>query len=778
MDPNVKPSIGVNVAKTIVFLLLAAAFVGGTFFLEHTFGRIVEEEPKETFFPERSVVRLYEDEEDVDMILKSQDKNDYIFDFGEGRFWGNFSISSANVNILVENVVVIPNRAVFDLSYSDGQIELAVFGGDVYLGFVTEEVEITRVADAFSDIFMNQILVPRDTQVRFNMRQITSDIEPLLYSKLAKELRLSSIAETKRDSEWVRENISKDLRFLEGLRQNYLSGVVQRGHSVRGRVWGDFIFWAKENLTLIPDKKREIVVNHLFDYIDSAIFHSVAGNRSASEEALTSFESHRALLPSELRDGEEYYERLESYLNDLLMFGPRNTLYDVWRKLADRKFAEGRDRYEILNSYWLDVYRAMYVSEEEAASAFSRYYSYFELFSSAQLEENFRLKFLSYQNQLLDSLLLRNSIFYKDDYFEIKHIFEQRLLDLYPEGRLKDELKQLFVSNKIDLMRRLRAFFFDERILAGEAERIFERLISEARDFMPPEDEGAAVVRLFQTQLEDIVDFWGYLRSPHYHVGAFGADHRERYEFYLRERELVRGIDDLVRDVLWEPVEMKSLEDMKQEVLDLLMKHEDVYSIEILDMQTPDQRNVGIRGVIAGYPFEAVYDRYQDSLKEVYVFGELISERAVKIEGLAELLLSEFTDLAEEVDPEIEITMETVAQRIARKNITDTLVSYGFLVEFEDVSVVDRYNLVYRVEDIVLEEYEGIEVTFDLVISGDEVVRNLFFRVYGTPRVFEGNYSIEDVVSMVEIEEDLYRSPPPVPTEPEEAEEEEDRILR
>lgn len=768
--------------KAVVFLLLAAGFTGGTFFLEHTFGKIVDEEEEKNFLPERSVVRFYEDEDedrkDVDIDLEVHESDGYVFGFDEGRFWGNFSVVPSNVNILVENVAVIPNRAVFDLSYDDGQFELAVYGGDVYLGFLDEDVEVTRPTDSFSDIFMNQILVPRDAQVRFNIRQITPDIKPLLYSKLAKELRLSSIPEAKRESDWVRDNVRKDMRFLEGLRQDYLFGVVQRGLSVRGKFWADFVFWARENLTFVPERKENIFFKHLFDHLDSAIFHAVDGDRTEVDKSLESFNSYRLTLPTELRDGEEYYERLDEYLNDLLMFGPRDPLYYVWRKLVDKKFVEGRDRYEILNSYWLDVYRAMEVGEEEAISAFERYYSYFEKFSATQMEDDFRLKFLSYQNQLLDSLLLRTSVFYKDYYFEIKSLFEHSLLELYPEGRLRDELKQLFVSNKIDLMRRLRVFFFDERISADEAEKIFGRLISEARDFMPPEDTGVAVIRLFQSQLEGVVDFWGYLQSPHYHVGAFGADHRERYEFYLSERELIKGVDDLVREVLWEPVEVKTLEEMKSEVRNLLLQHFDIYSVEISDMQTPDQRNVGVRGVIAGYPFEAVYDRYQDSLREVYVYGELVSERAVKVEGLAELILSEFAELVEEIEPDVDVTIETVAQRIARKNITETLEGYGFVLEMDDVSVVDRYNLVYRVENVVLEGYEGIKVTFDLVISGDELVRNLFFSVYDTPRVFDENYSIEDVVSMVEIEEDLYRSPPPVPEDPEEEDEEEDRILR
>lgn len=777
MEETANKSIGINLVKTITFLVISLLLVAGTFFLEYVHGKEVEEEKEVDIFPERSVVRFDNEFSNPSFDLKKKDDDGYIFEFEEGRFWANFSVSPDNVNILVDNVTVIPNRAAFDLSYDGTQFELAVYDGDVYLGFVRDEIEITNVSDAFDDIFMNRILVPINTQVRFNIRQITPEIEPLLYSKLIKELRLTTISDARRSEGWVESNRRQDIRFVEEIRQDLLSGIVRVGVPVRDSFFGELMFFAEEKLTFVPDKKRTRTFERLFNYLDAAAFHAVSGDRDEVAASMASFESYHASLPANIAESEEYHERLNEYMEDFYIFGPRHSLHDIWRKLADKKFALGMDRYEIVNLYWLDVYKAMSVGEEDAALAFERYYSYFDRVVGLPADEDFYLNYLFYQNQLLDSLLLRTNVFYRDAYFEIKNVFEQILLELYPEGRFKEELRQFFISNKINLMRRLRAVFFEGEITADEASVIFGRLISEAKDFMPVEDTGVAVVRLFQSQLEDITDFWGYLRSQQYHVRAYGATHEERYEFYLVERDLIRGVDELVRDVFDEEPEELTLDEVKREIEEIISTHEDVFSVEVVRMDTPDQRNVDIAGVIGGYRFEAVYDRYQDSIRDVYVYGELISARPIKIDGLRSLLEIEFEDLAEEVEPIDDVTVDTVAQRVARRNIAETLQNYGFVVDTDDVSVVDRYHLSYRLEDIVLEGFENIEVTFDLMISGGEIVTNLFMRVYGEPKAFEGNFTIADVVEMVKFEDELYRSPPPVEESPD-VEEEDVRILR
>jgi hypothetical protein len=784
MEKTTQKNNKISVAKSIIFCIFALGIVAGNFLFENNYGVAVEQELKkfsefnyaeDNIITKRGVLRFDASAEENSMKTVFAENNEYVFDMEAGRLWGNFSISNADINIVANNVVVMPNKAVFDLIYNGTQFEMAVYGGDVYLGFVEEGIEITKTMDAYEDVFINKILVPQSTQVRFAMRQINSEIEPLLYSKLTKELRLSSIPETKRKDSWTTDNEGKDFEFIENTRQKYFSEVIRKGSSIHESFFGEMAVLGREKLTFFKEKKEESVYRHLFNYLDDAIFYAATNNRTKSRERLTKFYSYRDSLPANLRNGEYIDNKINQYLDDLLMFDSRSSLYDVIEKLLETKFSEGKDRHGIVNIYWLNVYNSMKISEEEATIAFDKYYRYFDRVIGLPGDQDFYVTYLSYKNQLLDSLLLRTSIFYNDTYFEIKNVFEQILLENYEEGRLKEELKQLFISNKIDLMKRLRTFFFDGEIAVQETKDIFGRLIAETKKLMPPEDSGVAVIRLFQSQLEDIIDFWGYLESTEYHSGAFGKTHKERYEFYLEERDLIKGVEDLLKDVLGEEVEPQTIEEAITRIESQLKANVEIYDIEVIGINAPDQRNVEVRGIVGGYPFNATYDRYQDSLKEIYVYGELISARAMKVGGLLLLLESRFADVREEIEQDEEITMDTIAQRIARKNIADTLASAGFVVDMNNISVADRTHVLYRVQEITLEEYSGIEITFDLKITEGENVKNLFMKVHGKPKVFEGEYSIEELKDMVKIEEDMYRNPRPVI---EETEETEDRISR
>ncbi len=786
MENSSSQQTGINIIKSVIFCIFAVSIVAGNFFLENSYGNEIKESPtifsefkdeEDNIIPEKGVIRFNKaSEENSTEIILNKGK-DYIFDFKKGQLWGDFSISDANVNIIVGNVVVMPNKATFDLIYKGTQMELAVYGGDVYLGFIKEGTEIKNPLTAYDKIFINRILVPQNTQVRFSMRQINKEIEPLLYSKLSKELRLSSIPTSKSDDPWVKTNRSKDFSLIEIKRQNFFSEVIRKGKSIQDSFFGEIMFFAEEKFTFFPDKKEEMIFNHLFSYLDDAIYYAVTNNRAKSEEMLAKFYAYKTSLPQEIKTSEKLDKKINKYIEDLFMFDQRSPLYALNEKLLNNKFLEGKDKHEIVNFYWLSIYRAMEISEEETVLAFEKYHEYFSKIVGAPTDQAFYIDYLTYKNQLLDSLLLRTSVFYKDAYFEAKNSFEKILLENYEEGRLKEEIKQLFISNKIELMKRLRSFFFDGEIVVLDAKEIFGRLIAEVKELMPAEDSGVAVIRLFQSQLEDIIDFWGYLESGEYHTGAFGPTHKERYQFYLEERDLVRGVEDLLRNVLGEEVGIQTVEEAITTIESQLIQNSEIYDFEVVEMKTPDQRNIKVRGVIGGYPFDAVYDRYQNSLKEIYVYGELISERPMKINGLLLLLESRFSKIAEEMEEDFEeITMESIAQRIARKHIVDTLKSHGFIVEMGNVLVVDKSHISYRVKEIFLEEYRGIKTTFDLKMTGEGTVSNLFMDVYDKSRVFDGEHSIQEVKDIIKIEENIHKNPTPIKED--EEEEEDERIAR
>lgn len=292
-------------------------------------------------------------------------------------------------------------------------------------------------------------------------------------------------------------------------------------------------------------------------------------------------------------------------------------------------------------------------------------------------------------------------------------------------------------------------------ITVDDAKDVLFRLLDESEDLMPGTDKGVAVIGLFKTQLKDIDDFWGYLSSNEYNSSkAYGKTHKERYEVYLQDKKIISSIQKLQEDVFGDPVETLTIKDVKEEVEDALHENDDVTEVEVGEIKSAEQRYVTVQAVIGGYPFEAVYDRDKGSVKEVYTYGELISEVPVNLNGLHALLVEKFTKLAKEGNYVIEdedVLSERYAERLARIYITEKVSDEGFIVDMENVSVLDSLNAVYTVKDAYVEGFEDVKVSFDFLMSGEKAT-NLFLIIEDTPVVLDGKYSLSDVKNLIEAE--------------------------
>lgn len=496
-------------------------------------------------------------------------------------------------------------------------------------------------------------------------------------------------------------------------------------------------------------------MNHLFAYLDDAIFYANEGDEILAEVNWNDFNDYLASLSNEFKVSEDYLQRYDSYTDKLAVFSREDSQYMILKKILDKKFFEESDVYEIVNMFWMDVYEALDSSSVAAEQALNEYYSYFDSLIRVNGNEDFYKDYISYQNQLFDNLLLRESVFYRDGYFAMKNVIEEELLGLYEGTDLYDELSQELISNKIDFLKRLKLYFFDDEIEVSEAKEILSRLVEEINEFMPEGDSSVAVIELFESRLEDIGDFWGYLNSPEYHISkTYGVTHEERYESYLEEKDRIWDFINIQEEVTGEIIAEVSIADVEAEILAVFTANSEVGEIEIIDLTDVEQRYVNVQGVIGGYPFEARYDRDKDSLIDVYTYGELVSDRAVKLGSLHSLLQETFADLADADFGEEEYTIEHYAERAARLYIAELLVKYGFVAEMDDVMVVDELNAIYRVEEVSLEAHENIILTFDFLMN-EEAATNLFLTVDGKPLVLDNKYSLDELVSIAAAEEDF-----------------------
>jgi len=567
-----------NLLKTVVLAGISAAVVFGNFMLEGKFvnGEIAKTDvlsgfdyEEDNIVPNNGIIRFAEPSfEDggsesglSQMDVLSAGNNEYIFKFNGGKFWGNFSFSNARVNILVgDSVVIIPDKAVFSAEFVGNEVKIGTYDGDVYLGFLGGEMKLDKYTDQYGAVFMNRFVVPRDSQATIYLDKVDKRLAGLLYSRMFTEFKRSSIPDEVKKSEFVKNNKGKDKNYLEELEQKFLLNKRFQGNAVSDGRLADFVYWAEENLTFMPEKKEGMIFDHLFAYLDQAIFYADEGNAEKVQEFLGEFSEYRGIIPESISSSEkymdEYYERINSYIDELSIFNPNDRQYDVYKFLLDQKFNDGVDQIDVTNRFWLDIYKAMNVAPGRVKSAVENYYKYLNKIVGAESlikssAPEFYKIYVSYQDQLFENLFFRYSMFYQDVYFAIKTVLEQEILSLYDQGQLRTELSQDFISRKIDFIRRLMNLFFDQNMDVQAAKDIVSRLIEEINDLMPPESTKVAVIALFESQLNNLGDFWGYLNSAEYNSSkAYGLTHRDRYAVYLKDRDKIWSFANVTDAVL------------------------------------------------------------------------------------------------------------------------------------------------------------------------------------------------------------------------------------
>jgi len=755
-----------NWVKTLVFAAISFIAVFATFVYEGHFPAkdATTQASFSTFnykndniIPDNGILRF---DGDSEMVVDSIKDKNYVFELKKGKVWGDFSYSSAKTNFIVGKVVLIPYQAVFDANFDGERLELNVYDGDVYVGFLPDGISHQEYVDPYNSAFINRLMVPRENQLTVPMGKVNEEIRPLLYSKLVKEFKFATLVDDQKNSDWAKTNKEKDKKILELVRQQFNADQLYAGLKVREGLISNFISWSEENLTFVPDKKVEMSLDHLFNYLDDAAYYANEGLKDDSAARIQAFNDYMLTLDPAILQSKEFFARFDLYVDMLKIFGPGDPEYKILKALLNQKFVAGRDKNDIVVDFWLDVYKGLNTSNSLAEESLNTYYEYFDKTRvknvTGEIDDNFYKNYLAYQNQLFDNLLLKYPLFYKDGYFAIKTIFENDLLSLYSNGQSKDELKQAFVNNKINFMKRLKKFFFDGDVDVKTAKEIYKRLFSEISDLMSKDNSGVAVIKLFESQLADMDDFWGYLNSPEYQVAAYGPTNEDRYKVYLQDRSTILSFDNIKKDLLGEATvqtSTKTIEQITSDIQTALQANKDVSNIEVGKIETADQRYVPVKFVLGGYPVEANYDRDNDVVKDVQVYSQSVVDRAVKLSGLLSLLQQKFADLAKEpkILGEEKATVETAAQRLAKVYIAKKMTDLGFVVTADNVTIVDQLNAVYRVKEVTFKDNPDLKVTFDVLMSG-EMITNVFLTLKDEPQSLKDKYTFEEFARLMAAE--------------------------
>jgi len=691
---------------------------------------------------------------DSDLLIEKVSDSSFSVDVEKGKYWMNYSFTDKSVNLWVsDKMVLIPKYAIFDLDFDGSALRLNVYDGDVYVAFIENKEDVfskNRVVGIYDESFLNTLLVPRGNQVKISLSKIDSDLEPLLPSKLIKEFKYGAIPASVLESDWVQENILEDFSFVQGLRKDFSLSLSAK-FSSDDSVFENTIFSVKEFLTFIPEKEESLILDHLFAYVDDAILHYSRGEGDLAFESLSYFSNIVESIDFDYLGTDSYENRLQSYLDSLILFDVDNSEYDVFKFLI--KYSSD-DSLKVLDVYWVNIYKGIDSGNSDKARSLSDFYEYFQ--KALGSDDDKYKQFLLYYNQLLHNLFLHNDVFYRDSYFSLKFDVEKNLLSVY-SGKLRDELAQTFVRDKIVLLKRLRKSFFDGLIKIDEAKNIFNHLYKSANDLLEDESGDVAVLDIFEKDLSDVYDFYGYLQASEYHNDFYGSTDKERFDSYLEERRYLPNAQDVYSDLVGDYSDKMTLEDIKKEVEDYFKSNVDISAVEV-KLDDSAQRYVKVSATLGGYPFNANFDRDIELLSDVYVYDELLIETNVSLDVLLGLIQDEFADVVNENPDsdldEDQIAVESTAHRDARIYISKLVLDEGFDVELSDVSIFDLKASVYRVEKVSLSEWEddlGIAVTFDYSVN-EELASHVFLTSPEGPRVMDGVFTLEELFGVLDLE--------------------------
>ncbi len=741
--------------KNIVLFLLAVAAVVGTFYLENMSvvqtevlgaGAVSFENDQEVAFPNYGMLRFDQNYENFYQETYDETNDAYLIGLEQAHLWANYEVSDDKVNFLIDGMILTPSNAVFDLNFDGERLELTVYGGDVYIGFLLGSPMPEAFVDENYQFFKKRIVVPQDTKAVIPLSKLDERVEQLLYSKLVKEFRFSSIPSSESESEWVSANRLEDEKYLELLRQQFQSEVSNRGRQLSNDFLDRSKFFLRENLTFVPSKEIEVVTERLFATLEDAVYLLEEGEESEAVISINDFKAYAAAVPPELKEAVNYDQKIDAYLRDLLLFSLNSRFEPLIEEILMQQFQDPAIRFEILEVYWQNIYMSLTGDSLILEGVITKYMDLLNTALESVEDLDFKRLYLSERNQLFDNLFLRYPALYMDKFFAQKSVLEERLLALYNEGQLKRELEQSLVDNKIDFLRRLQNFFFDGEVEVDEAREILTRLVEESQFYLEKRESQTAIVEIFETRLDDLANFGGYLSDPEYYSSSIhGSTHKERYETYLRDSERIWSFIDLQKELLGEAdvEEETTIEDVNADLEEIFASYESVTNFNFEELTDITQRYVEVSGVIGGYPFRATYDRANDSLREVYVYEELVSERPVKIASLLPLLDRRYAEVVQS-EEESEVTEESNARRIARIFIQNQIEELGFVVPLEDVSVVDEAGALYRIENIYLEDYPGIVFTFDYQ-TVNETATNLLLSIDEEVVSLQGDFSLQDL---------------------------------
>lgn len=684
------------------------------------------------------------------------DKNAYSFDIYSGRLWLNSLYDDYNITLKSGFLTLKPGNSSIDIQYDGAKTTVYSHKHDVYVGINNSEGDL-----------INRFWIAEGNEADFDdsfIRRQTETIEKLLYAKLVKEFNYSRPSrDSLNEDTWITENSRKDEDLRDEVKDEYYSMLRNEGLKVLSTSSLRFQMKSlladlRSSLIFTETRKIDQMLDSVFENLhDAQYLYSQANNSDASVRlSLFSQDLNQSKYVNDDYFTEESLRRLESKLADLYFVNPGETLYPVKSELFDlimqnryKRNMAAKEKFDHLTVKLNDVYDSINIETSEALKVFESYFdSYNSIRNTYKNDLTSIFDQIVKQNILVDNILYSSPDLYKVEYFNVKRSMENDYILALQNERDKREQRQTLISRKINLLKRIRYFLFNESITPDDARQIVFVVIQDIENLKKETLDVAAVNQLFEKRLDDFGVFWQYLNSPEYSTTPLhGASHSERYEEFKKVQEEIVTFSDVQEEILGEAEEEERTVESVLNQAEEDLENANITNVEFGFYNDTASTKIPILNANArGINFRATYDWDRKLLSNIVVDDDLLTAEGVKLDNAGSFITQAISarDTVTRATPQIpeRETEEPLAdvKKAAKVFIKQKFAEMGIVLETENIEIIDLGLGDYEIQNVYFSELRDAVFSFEYNTREDKA-SNLIINTEAGDKVVDDSFS-------------------------------------
>jgi len=720
-------------------------------------------------FSDHGVIRLAS-ASSLSLLLNDSATDGYIFKLLSGRAWFNALLTPGILNIMAGGAYLIPRYAVADVSVDKDKALVYANRHQVEVGLVPLNF-VPKNAKEFPDSdFINNYLLSQGNQTTVYTDKIVKDeptLRKLFYSKLVKEFPIGLIDPATLISDaWLKTNIGLDTSLARSIADNVQQGIRNRGLKVTS--FDSFIYNCSQAIkrianlcTFSSEKVMSRMLDDLFDDFHDSEYLLIFGRNAEVKDRISFFQKYlrdtvasegdpiRPMLLDRLR---HEYNSLAYVNEDDPLYAVKSVLQEQLLEQLDHSDNDIREKFFLVRGIMNGVFDLAVANPQLARQALEDYYNHFDVLVT---QEKTRLKnveiFLAEENQIMDSLFIQYSQFYRDRYFAMKNRLEQEWLALIPEGENKNEEKQTMISNKIDFLHQLKTYFLADKVAVDDAKQIVFRLFREADDLKLPAENQVAVNDIYNQRLADFGVFFRYLNSPEYVATTLhGASHQDQFSQFIQAQQEQVSINEIRQEIIGGQTQQVLTVQQILEQARTDFSAAGVTNLSFGAFTGPEQKYIPVvSAIVSNTGFQATYDWDQKLVSQIVATnGSVISQEPVKLENLTHLIqtLTAPQPVAQVTQPQPSQPVPVVSKTelVAKVLLLQKLKGNDVAVPQDQITIVDIRKSLFSVQQATLVSDQSITFRFD-VDGKNNVVSNLVVKTQTGDRSYDGTLSLSDL---------------------------------